>query len=88
MRTHLAQFRKAYAALAAGAAVVLASGLVTGSLGVWISAGIAAAGAALGVAVAPKNVEKPKDAGVAASEVLLVVVLIVVLILLFHGRTR
>lgn len=51
----LAEFRKALAALAAGAAVFVASGLLTGSTAVWISTGIAAVSTALGVAAAPKN---------------------------------
>lgn len=60
--TVLARYRKAWAALAAGAAVFLASGLITGSTAVWISTAIAALSAALGVARAPKNAD-PKDRG-------------------------
>lgn len=87
----LARYRKAFAALAAGVAVFLASGLITGSTAVWISTAIAAVGTALGVTVAPKNApnaKQPKDGGVAVVEVLLVVVLVVVLVLLFHGPIR
>lgn len=54
----IARYRKALAALAAGAAVVVASGLLTGNVGVWLSTAVAALTAALGVAAAPAN--KPK----------------------------
>lgn len=48
-------YTKAWAALTAGVAVFLASGLITGSTQVWISTAVAAVTAALGVAAAPKN---------------------------------
>lgn len=49
------RYRKAWAAFTAGAAVVLASGLVTGEASVWISTGIAAGSAVLAVLAAPPN---------------------------------
>ena len=52
---NLAEVRKALAALAAGAAVCVAAGLITGSLAVWVTTGIAAVTAALGVYAAPAN---------------------------------
>ena len=52
------RFTKAWAALAAGAPVVLASGLITGSAAVWIATGIATGTAVLAVIAAPKNATK------------------------------
>lgn len=51
----IARYRKAWAALAAGAAVFLASGLITGSTAVWISTGVAAVGAAVGTWASKPN---------------------------------
>lgn len=51
----MSRYAKAWAALVAGVAVFLASGLITGSLAVWISTAVAAVTATLGVAVGPKN---------------------------------
>lgn len=50
------RYAKAWAALTAGAAVVLASGLVTGSAAVWVSTAIGAGSAALAVLLGPANV--------------------------------
>lgn len=51
----MARYSKAWAALAAGIAVVLAAGLITGQTAVWVSTLVAAVTAALGVYAAPKN---------------------------------
>lgn len=54
----IARYRKAFAALVAGVAVVLASGLITGSTAVWVSTIVAAVTAALAVLSAPPNAPK------------------------------
>lgn len=53
----IARARKAWAALAAGLAVFLAAGIITGKPAVWISTGIAAVTVALATYAAPRNAE-------------------------------
>jgi uncharacterized membrane protein YoaK (UPF0700 family) len=54
----IARYRKAWAAFAAGAAVFLASGLITGSTAVWISTAVAAVTVAVATAASKPNEPK------------------------------
>lgn len=53
----LSEVRKAVAALAAGVAVMVAAGLITGDLASWVTGAIAAVMAALATSAAPRNTD-------------------------------
>lgn len=53
--------RKAWAALAAGSAVMVAAGLITGAAEAWVTGAVAAVTAALSVYAAPANDVAPGD---------------------------
>lgn len=55
MIARLAEIRKALAALSGAVAVMIAAGLITGSLAAWITGAVAAALAAITTWAAPAN---------------------------------
>jgi hypothetical protein len=55
----LGEVRKAVAALSAGVVVMVAAGLITGSVQAWIVGALAAVGAGLATYAVPANTPKP-----------------------------